>query len=388
VAPRLSAPPALVFAGDHGIARRGVSAYPPEVTAQMVANFVRGGAAISVLARREGFSLTVVDAGVDAHFAPDPRLIDAKVRRGTRDFGFESAMTPAECREALARAERIVDGIAARGSNTLVLGEMGIGNTASASVLMHGLTGLALPDCVGRGTGLDDRGLARKVELLSAACARCAPPGGTGASRLAADHAGAARPGPRHASRGRERCGARTLPAARGARALLRYGDVRAGGRERAQRMSAANPPALCSWSGGKDSCLALHLALESGIPVTRLLTVFEPDADRSRSHALPLELLADQAAALGLELRSPRADWATYERVFVEELEQTGRTDVENIHGAGGPLRQVRGLGAGGSMDELGTGYSGMSYVERLRINTLRIDGSFISKMNSHENA
>jgi len=177
VAPRLSAPHALVFAGDHGIARRGVSAYPPEVTAQMVANFVRGGAAISVLARREGFSLTVVDAGVDAHIAPDPRLIDAKVRRGTRDFGFESAMTPAECREALARAERIVDGIAARGSNTLVLGEMGIGNTASASVLMHGLTGLALPDCVGRGTGLDDRGLARKVELLSAACARCAPPG-------------------------------------------------------------------------------------------------------------------------------------------------------------------------------------------------------------------
>ncbi len=86
--------------------------------------------------------------------------------------------------------------------------------------------------------------------------------------------------------------------------------------------MSTANLPALCSWSGGKDSCLALHLALESGIPVTRLLTVFEPDADRSRSHALPLELLADQAAALGLELRSPRADWATYERVFVEELE------------------------------------------------------------------
>src|SRR5436853_333413 len=96
-----------------------------------------------------------------------------------------------------------------------------------------------------------------------------------------------ARPGPRHASRGRERCGPRTLRAARGARALLRYGDVRAGGRERAQRMSTANLPALCSWSGGKDSCLALHLALESGIRVTRLLTVFEPDADRSRSHAL-----------------------------------------------------------------------------------------------------
>ena len=93
--------------------------------------------------------------------------------------------------------------------------------------------------------------------------------------------------------------------------------------------MSTANLPALCSWSGGKDSCLALHLALESGIPVTRLLTVFEPDADRSRSHALPLELLSDQAAALGLELRSPRADWATYERVFVEELEHAREAGI-----------------------------------------------------------
>jgi nicotinate-nucleotide--dimethylbenzimidazole phosphoribosyltransferase len=176
VSPRLSAPHALVFAGDHGIARRGVSAYPPAVTAQMVANFIRGGAAISVLSRREGFSLTVVDAGVDAHLAPDPHLVDAKVRRGTRDFGFEAAMTGAECREARARAERFVDEVAARGSNTLILGEMGIGNTASASVLMHGLTGLPLSDCVGRGTGLDDRGLARKLELLTAACARCPPP--------------------------------------------------------------------------------------------------------------------------------------------------------------------------------------------------------------------
>lgn len=176
VSPRLSAPHALVFAGDHGVARRGVSAYPPEVTAQMVANFLEGGAAISVLARREGFSLTVVDAGVDAHFAPDPHLIDAKLRRGTRDFGFEAAMTGAECREALSRAERIVQRVAASGSNTLILGEMGIGNTASASVLMHGLTGIPLPDCVGRGTGLDDAGLVRKVALLGGAWARRAPP--------------------------------------------------------------------------------------------------------------------------------------------------------------------------------------------------------------------
>lgn len=85
----------------------------------------------------------------------------------------------------------------------------------------------------------------------------------------------------------------------------------------------SATLPALCSWSGGKDSCLALHLSLEAGIPVRRLVTVFEPDADRSRSHALPKELLAAQADALGLELCAPRADWASYERVFVAELER-----------------------------------------------------------------
>lgn len=174
--PSLRAPHALVFAGDHGIARRGVSAYPPEVTAQMVANFLRGGAAISVLSRREGFGLKVVDAGVDAVLAPDRQLIDAKVRRGSRDLGHEAAMTSGECREALDRADRIVATLVSAGTNALILGEMGIGNTASAALLMHGLTGHALPDCVGRGTGLDDAGLARKIELLTAAWARRAPP--------------------------------------------------------------------------------------------------------------------------------------------------------------------------------------------------------------------
>jgi nicotinate-nucleotide--dimethylbenzimidazole phosphoribosyltransferase len=163
---------ALVFAGDHGIACRGVSAFPPEVTAQMVANFIRGGAAISVLARRGGFGLTVVDAGVDAVLPADPQLVDAKIRRGTRDFGHESAMTAAECRQALARAGEIVTTLAKAGTNTLILGEMGIGNTASAAVLMHGLTGEPLHFCVGRGTGLDDAGLSRKIEILTAACAR------------------------------------------------------------------------------------------------------------------------------------------------------------------------------------------------------------------------
>lgn len=186
--PTLAAPHALVFAGDHGIARRGVSAYPAEVTAQMVLNFLKGGAAISVLSRRLGFGLTVVDAGVDAVFAADARLIDAKIRRGTRDFGREPAMSLDECEAALDRGQSIVSTLAASGSNTLILGEMGIGNTASAAVLMHGLTEIPLSDCVGRGTGLDDAGLERKIGILTEAWARRAPP--TDALELLAEFGG------------------------------------------------------------------------------------------------------------------------------------------------------------------------------------------------------
>jgi nicotinate-nucleotide--dimethylbenzimidazole phosphoribosyltransferase len=170
--PAITAPHVLVFAGDHGAANRGVSAYPRAVTAQMVANFLAGGAAINVLARAHGLGLTVIDAGVDATFESHPRLIDAKVRPGTRDYAEEPAMTPAECGQALARGREIATRILAADSNTLVLGEMGIGNTGSATLLMHGLTGKSLDLCVGRGTGLDDAGLARKLAILKSARSR------------------------------------------------------------------------------------------------------------------------------------------------------------------------------------------------------------------------
>jgi nicotinate-nucleotide--dimethylbenzimidazole phosphoribosyltransferase len=172
LSPTIAAPHVLVFAGDHGAADRGVSAYPRAVTAQMVANFLSGGAAINVLARVEGLGLSVVDAGVDAAFEPHSCLIDAKIRRGTRDYVAEPAMTPSECHDALSRGRAIAARIAATGSNTLVLGEMGIGNTASATLLMHGLTGRSLDLCVGRGTGLDDAGVARKLAILKSARAR------------------------------------------------------------------------------------------------------------------------------------------------------------------------------------------------------------------------
>ncbi|MDB6083059.1 MAG: cobT, partial [Gammaproteobacteria bacterium] len=170
--PRIDAPHVVVFAGDHGAAERGVSAYPPAVTAQMVLNYLAGGAAINVLARTHALGLSVVDAGVDADFDSHPRLISAKIRRGTRDYVTEAAMSEAECREALEAGGTIAARIAATGSNTLVLGEMGIGNTGAATLLMHGLTGRALELCVGRGTGLDDAGVVRKLAILTSARAR------------------------------------------------------------------------------------------------------------------------------------------------------------------------------------------------------------------------
>jgi len=170
--PQIREPVAIVFAADHGVADRGVSAYPRAVTAQMVKNFLAGGAAISVLARFQGMDLWVVDAGVDDDCGAHPRLVDAKIRRGTRDFVVEPAMTASECRAALETGKRVLGQVAPANSNTVVLGEMGIGNTASAALLMHRLTGLPLADCVGRGTGLDDAGLERKRATLTSASRR------------------------------------------------------------------------------------------------------------------------------------------------------------------------------------------------------------------------
>jgi nicotinate-nucleotide--dimethylbenzimidazole phosphoribosyltransferase len=174
--PAVTQPVAIVFVADHGVADRGVSAYPRAVTAQMVKNFLAGGAAINVLAKLQGLELWIVDAGVDGDCGDHPRLIQAKVRRGTRDFVECAAMTPTECRDALRRGQECLERAAVSGSNAVILGEMGIGNTAASALLMHALTGLALGDCVGRGTGLDDRGLERKRATLEAALARRAPP--------------------------------------------------------------------------------------------------------------------------------------------------------------------------------------------------------------------
>jgi nicotinate-nucleotide--dimethylbenzimidazole phosphoribosyltransferase len=169
--PRLVRPHVLVCAGDHGAAKAGISAYPQEVTWQMVENFLAGGAAINVLARRAGLELVVADAGVNHDFGPRPGLIDAKVALGTANYLDGAAMTTAQCATAMERGASVVESLSKQGVNALGFGEMGIGNTAAASLITHCLTGLALDACVGRGTGLDDAGLKRKRELLARAVA-------------------------------------------------------------------------------------------------------------------------------------------------------------------------------------------------------------------------
>ena len=168
--PRIDAPHILVCAGDHGAAREGVSAYPQDVTWQMVENFLAGGAAINALTRAAGVELVVADAGVAHDFGARERLVDAKVGAlGTASYIAGPAMTEAQCAQALRNGAAVVETIAATGCRALGFGEMGIGNTASASLLTHCLTGLPLADVVGRGTGLDDAGLTRKRTLLEQA---------------------------------------------------------------------------------------------------------------------------------------------------------------------------------------------------------------------------
>jgi nicotinate-nucleotide--dimethylbenzimidazole phosphoribosyltransferase len=171
-APRLVAPQLVVFAGDHGVARHGVSAYPAEVTPQMVRNMLAGGAAVSVLGRLHALTLTVVDCGVAFAFDAGDRargLVDAKVCFGSADCTVQAALTSEQCDQAVHHGEALV---ARLPGNVLLLGEMGIANTSAAALLMARTTGRPLAQCIGRGTGLDDAGLARKQAVLARALKR------------------------------------------------------------------------------------------------------------------------------------------------------------------------------------------------------------------------
>ena len=169
VSPSLNKPTILVFAGDHGAAKAGVSAFPQEVTFQMVMNFLNGGAGINVFCDQNNIDLKVIDAGVNFDFEPNDQLIDCKVAKGTASYLESQAMSEAELAACFDHASRLVKELAADGCNIIGFGEMGIGNTASASLIMSELCKLPLERCVGRGTGLDDDGVQRKLDLLSTA---------------------------------------------------------------------------------------------------------------------------------------------------------------------------------------------------------------------------
>ncbi len=171
--PILKRPHIVVFAGDHGIAETGlVNPYPQAVTAQMVLNFIRGGAAINVFCRQNELGLIVVDAGVNYDFGadqPGDQLVSKKIGFGTHNYLEGSAMTDTETMAAIKAGAEVVGDLAAQGCNCIGFGEMGIGNTSSASLIMSYITGIPIAGCIGRGTGVNDEQLERKKATLQQA---------------------------------------------------------------------------------------------------------------------------------------------------------------------------------------------------------------------------
>jgi nicotinate-nucleotide--dimethylbenzimidazole phosphoribosyltransferase len=166
--PMLSKPHIVVFAGDHGVACEGMSAYPQEVTWQMVMNFLHGGAAINAFCKQHDIELKVVDAGVNYDFPKDANngLIHNKTAKGTANFTKESAMSITQAENSMDTSATIVREIAASGCNVIGFGEMGIANTSSAALLMSVLTAIPIQHCAGRGTGLTDEALQLKIDRL------------------------------------------------------------------------------------------------------------------------------------------------------------------------------------------------------------------------------
>lgn len=168
--PKIEHPCILVFAGDHGIAKEGVSLYPQEVTFQMVKNFLHGGAAISVFCKKFGIDLKVIDSGVNYNFdVHEPHFFNLKVGMGTKNFLHERAMSTTELQKCLENGKQLVSRLHQKQVDWIGFGEMGIGNTSSASMIMSEILNLPLKDCVGKGTGHNEDGLKKKLEILEKA---------------------------------------------------------------------------------------------------------------------------------------------------------------------------------------------------------------------------
>lgn len=164
--PKLNNPCHIVFAGDHGIAAEGVSASPQEVTYQMIANFWAGGAGINFLARQHQFDLKIVDSGVNFDFKPDDPIIDKKIRKSTRNYLHEAAMTFEEMELAIERGAACTQACFDEGCNVVSFGEMGITNTSSSALWMTSLTGISLDKCIGAGCDHTGNIISHKYNVL------------------------------------------------------------------------------------------------------------------------------------------------------------------------------------------------------------------------------
>ena len=167
--PSLAHPCHLLFGGDHGIEREGVSVSPREVTWQQMKNFTQGGGGVNMFCRQHGFKLRIVDVGVDYDLSTVDGIIDRKIARGTKNFLYEPAMSVTEFEQAIAVGSELVDDCIAEGCKVLCIGEMGIANTSPSSIWMSLLGDIPLADCIGAGAGLDSPGIQHKYEVLSKA---------------------------------------------------------------------------------------------------------------------------------------------------------------------------------------------------------------------------
>lgn len=167
--PTLQHPQNIIFAADHGIVDEGVSLSPKEITWQQISNFLHGGAGINFLCRQHGFALKIVDAGVDYDLPYEKGIIDLKVRKSSRNYLHEAAMTEEEMALCIERGAEVVRRSHEEGCNVISFGEMGIGNTSSSSLWMSCFTGIPLEECVGAGSGLDSAGIRHKYNVLNRA---------------------------------------------------------------------------------------------------------------------------------------------------------------------------------------------------------------------------
>lgn len=172
LSPTLNHPQNIVFAADHGVVVEGVSFSAPEVTAQQTYNFTRGGGGVNMFARQHHFGLKIVDVGVNADFGDLPGLIQRKIRKGTRNYRYEPAMTPDEMETALRIGAETVDLVHSEGTNIVSFGELGMANTSASSLWMTFFTGIPLKACVGAGSGLSHAGIEHKYQVLNEAMSK------------------------------------------------------------------------------------------------------------------------------------------------------------------------------------------------------------------------